>query len=315
MNLRHITRFTYTFTNFQGWRVAIRRQGTTLTRYFSDKQYGDPELAQAHAIRFRDMVLQELEQYPERATEILSKHRPRPKKLYPAGLKPTTFTTEDTTEELPTGPCSVRSNKVMHSFLKKVCRRLHLDTASVFKLSLYLFTLHYGQVSASAENVNNAQALHLRSTGVDAENSRRLYSLVEELESRALALGMPSFAEFSTGKSADYAFSLQEEAEEYSPNEQPEVPSPAEPETPPSMSTNTPQPTPEPGAQNIRPPRPSPPSHLSIPYNSATSLSSSISPLKAPLQLSSQAPAHGFTALPTLNPGTKLSQPSPSDVI
>lgn len=315
MNLRHITRFTYTFTNFQGWRVAIRRQGTTLTRYFSDKQYGDPELAQAHAIRFRDMVLQELEQYPERATEILSKHRPRPKKLYPAGLKPTTFTTEDTTEELPTGPCSVRSNKVMHSFLKKVCRRLHLDTASVFKLSLYLFTLHYGQVSASAENVNNAQALHLRSTGVDAENSRRLYSLVEELESRALALGMPSFAEFSTGKSADYAFSLQEEAEKYSPNEQPEVPSHAEPETPPSMSTNTPPPTPEPGAQNIRPPRPSPPSHLSIPYNSATSLSSSISPLKAPLQLSSQAPAHGFTALPTLNPGTKLSQPSPSDVI
>ena len=313
MNLRHITRFTYTFTNFQGWRVAIRRQGTTLTRYFSDKQYGDPELAQAHAIRFRDMVLQELEQYPEHATEILSKHRPRPKKLYPAGLKPTTFTTEDTTEELPTGSCSVRSNKVMHSFLKKVCRRLHLDTASVFKLSLYLFTLHYGQVSASAENVNNAQALH--STGVDAENSRRLYSLVEELESRALALGMPSFAEFSTGKSADYAFSLKEEAEEYSPNEQPEAPSPAEPVNPPSMSTNTPPLTPELGAQNIPPPRPSPPSHLSIPYNSSTSLSSSISPLKAPLQLSSQAPAHGFTTLPTLNPSTKLSQPSPSDII
>lgn len=315
MNLRHITRFTYTFTNFQGWRVAIRRQGTTLTRYFSDKQYGDPELAQAHAIRFRDMVLQELEQYPERATEILSKHRPRPKKLYPDGLKPTTFTTEDTTEELPTGPCSVRSNKVMHSFLKKVCRRLHLDTASVFKLSLYLFTLHYGQVSASAENVNNAQALHLRSTEVDAENSRHLYSLVEELESRALALGMPSFAEFSTGKRADYAFSLQEEAAEYSPNAQPEELSPGDPASPPSMSTNAPPTTPEPGAQNIRPPRPSPPSHLSIPYNSVTSLSSSISPLKAPLQLSSQAPAHGFTALPTLNPGTKLSQPSPSDVI
>ena len=57
MNLRHITRFTYTYTNFQGWRVAINRQGTNLARYFSDKQYGSEDAARDEAIRFRDMLL------------------------------------------------------------------------------------------------------------------------------------------------------------------------------------------------------------------------------------------------------------------
>ena len=51
MNLRHITRFTYTFTNFQGWRVAISRQGTTMARYFSDKQYGSEEEAREEAMK------------------------------------------------------------------------------------------------------------------------------------------------------------------------------------------------------------------------------------------------------------------------
>ena len=64
MNLRHITRFTYKFTNFQGWRVAIRRQGYTLTRYFSDRQYENEETAYEEAVQFRDMVLAELAANP-----------------------------------------------------------------------------------------------------------------------------------------------------------------------------------------------------------------------------------------------------------
>ena len=62
MNLRHITRFTYTYTNFQGWRVAINRQGTILARYFSDKQYGSEIAARDEDIRFRDMLMDEINQ-------------------------------------------------------------------------------------------------------------------------------------------------------------------------------------------------------------------------------------------------------------
>ena len=73
MNLRHITRFTYTYTNFQGWRVAINRQGTALARYFSDKQFGSEDAARDEAIRFRDMLLDEINQNPLRTREILDK--------------------------------------------------------------------------------------------------------------------------------------------------------------------------------------------------------------------------------------------------
>ena len=75
MNLRHITRFTYTYTYFQGWRVAINRQGTNLARYFSDKQYGSEDAARDEAIRFRDMLLDEINQNPLRTREILDKYR------------------------------------------------------------------------------------------------------------------------------------------------------------------------------------------------------------------------------------------------
>lgn len=209
MNLRHITRFTYTFTNFQGWRVAIRRQGITLTRYFSDRQYDTPEAACEHAIRFRDMVLAELDAHPEeQAAEILKAHRPQPKKLYPAGLKPTltpSSSTEDEAEHNTTA-CSVRSNKVMHNILKSVCRTLQLDTASVLKLSLYLFTLHYGQAAATPVNMRGNTPLYTQAPESPApvlnseENGECLHRIIQELESRGIPVGMPCFEEFATGK-------------------------------------------------------------------------------------------------------------------
>ena len=209
MNLRHITRFTYTFTNFQGWRVAIRRQGITLTRYFSDRQYDSPEAACEHAIRFRDKVLAELDSHPEeQAAEILKAHRPQPKKLYPAGLKPThTPALAEDTEEHCTTACSVRSNKVMHGILKSVCNTLQLDTASVLKLSLYLFTLNYGQASAASPmNIRNNAPLYAHTSEQpahivsDEENGECLYRIIQELESRGIPAGLPSFEEFATGK-------------------------------------------------------------------------------------------------------------------
>ncbi len=201
MNLRHITRFTYTFTNFQGWRVAIRRQGHTLTRYFSDRQYENPDSALQHAIDFRDMVLQELEQHPEQAIEILTKNRPQPLKLYPAGLKPG-FKEDTEQEESKAGACSVRSNKVMQPILKSICKRLQLDMASVLKLSLYLFSLQYGCAAVTDKSLNAPAAQRSLPFAVAGEQlaQENLIQLISELEQLGKDAGLPSFEEFSTGR-------------------------------------------------------------------------------------------------------------------
>lgn len=206
MNERHITRFTYKFTNFQGWRVAISRQGITLARYFSDKQYGDPEIARAHAINFRDLVLEELRRNPQQTREILERHRVKPLKLYPAGLKPCQVPTEAevATEGEKVGACSIRSNKVMHGILRNVCRRFQLDTASVLKLSLYLFALQYSDAAEMASGMAPPQVMQARAAWEVEEMTTVddcLQRIIEQLESRAVLAGLPSFEEFSTGKS------------------------------------------------------------------------------------------------------------------
>ncbi len=87
--LRNITRFTYEFTSFQGWRVAICRQHMNFIRYFSDRQYGSEEAALAAALSVRDQLLEELNQHPENpgiAFE-LCRHA-GPPTLYPSGMGP-----------------------------------------------------------------------------------------------------------------------------------------------------------------------------------------------------------------------------------
>ena len=198
MNTRHITRFTYKFTNFQGWRVAITRQGVALARYFSDKQYGAPEIALAEATHFRDLVLEELALEPARTQEILMKHRAQPCKLvYPAGLKPanTTNATDNNA-----AACSMRSNKVMLNILRSVCQRLQLDTASVLKLSLYLFTLQYGIPENLAGDHKASQELHAKASITEEERCFMLQRMINELESQAHVAGLPSFEEFATGR-------------------------------------------------------------------------------------------------------------------
>ncbi len=197
---RHITRFTYKFTNFQGWRVAISRQGITLARYFSDKQYGEAELAYEQAVAFRDTVLNELRNNPERTREILDFYRIKPRPVYPAGLKPCQQPTDTPEpEEQKVGACSMRSNKVLHGVLKNVCKRFQLDTASVLKLSLYLFALQYSEAQDIAENLPIPHAMHANAQipGTD----KYLQLIIEQLESRARQAGLPSFEEFSTGRS------------------------------------------------------------------------------------------------------------------
>lgn len=209
MNTRHITRFTYKFTNFQGWRVAITRQGVALARYFSDKQYGDEEAAYTQAIRFRDMVLAELEAHPEQTQTILMKHRVQPQKMYPAGLKPSNPSNRN---EGSSTACSMRSNKVLHSVLRKVCHRLKLDTASVLKLSLYLFTLQYGSAPTMAAPLCKTQQHYAAgSLAEDNEPEMNLQELIAELETRARQAGLPSFEEFATGNSPTAAATLAEQ--------------------------------------------------------------------------------------------------------
>lgn len=145
MNLRHITRFTYEFTNFQGWRVAISRQGTTLARYFSDKQYGTPELARDQALAFRDMVLDEINQNPGMTRDILYKYRVTPRKLQQSDPLPSDIDTAQlqTAAQSPSGnPGGILDN------LKKLCQYLQLDSAGMLKFSLYLFMLQSGTASA-----------------------------------------------------------------------------------------------------------------------------------------------------------------------
>lgn len=205
MNLRHITRFTYTYTNFQGWRVAINRQGTTLARYFSDKQYGSEDVARDEAIRFRDTLLDELNRNPQNTREILDKYRIQNPKPYPAGLKPSNSRTEceGSPSEQKVAACSIRSNHVMHRILRSICNRLKLDTASVLKLSLYMFALQYNEQSALADEITDSQSLMTNSAAPVTQREapeETLRRLVAELEMLALRAGLPCFEEFSTGK-------------------------------------------------------------------------------------------------------------------
>lgn len=201
MNLRHITRFTYTYTNFQGWRVAINRQGTALARYFSDKQFGSEDAARDEAIRFRDMLLDEINQNPLRTREILDKYRVLPQKPYPAGLKPGKG--EDVEGNDKVSGFSIRSNNVMHRVLRNICNKLQLDTASVMKLSLYMFALQYNAHTARIEQMVTSShpcCETILPDGYPSQPGEMLHRLVYELENHARLTGMPCFEEFSTGK-------------------------------------------------------------------------------------------------------------------
>lgn len=166
MNLRHITRFTYEFTNFQGWRVAISRQGTTLARYFSDKQYGSPELARDQALAFRDMVLDEISQNPGMTRDILYKYRVKPRKLQQADSLSAPIDTAhpQISAQYPVGnPGSLLDN------LKKLCHFLQLDGAGMLKFSLYLFMLQSGTANALQQ-----------ATGAPAPADEEITKLVSE---------------------------------------------------------------------------------------------------------------------------------------
>ncbi len=87
--IRNITRFTYEFTSFQGWRVTLCRHQIHFTRYFSDKQYGGEKEALDAAISMRNRVLESLRRYPHDPEMAFAECREEePPTCYPKGLRP-----------------------------------------------------------------------------------------------------------------------------------------------------------------------------------------------------------------------------------
>lgn len=86
---KNITRFTYEFTSFQGWRVTLCRQQKHFTRYFSDRQYGGAEASLRAAIEVLDRVKDRLKRYPNDPGLAFEQCRDiEPMSGYPAGVRP-----------------------------------------------------------------------------------------------------------------------------------------------------------------------------------------------------------------------------------
>ncbi|MBR3925506.1 MAG: hypothetical protein IKJ58_01945 [Akkermansia sp.] len=87
--IRNITRFTYEFTSFQGWRVTLCRNQMHFTRYFSDKQYGGEQESLAAAVATRNRVLECLRKNPGDPESAFAQCREEePVTRYPRGLRP-----------------------------------------------------------------------------------------------------------------------------------------------------------------------------------------------------------------------------------
>lgn len=87
--MKNITRFTYEFTSFQGYRVSVCRRQAHFTRYFSDKQYGGEKEAYQAALATRERVFELLKQYPgdpQKAFDLCRADVPASR--YPRGLRP-----------------------------------------------------------------------------------------------------------------------------------------------------------------------------------------------------------------------------------
>ena len=87
--MKNITRFTYEFTSFQGYRVTLCRKQVHFTRYFSDKQYGGQAGALKAAKETRELVLENLKKFPDDPAKAFDLCRAEsPLSRYPRGLRP-----------------------------------------------------------------------------------------------------------------------------------------------------------------------------------------------------------------------------------
>ena len=54
---KNLTRFTYETAAFEGWRLCLSRDGTTFTKYYSDKVYGGPRKSLKEAEQVKDALI------------------------------------------------------------------------------------------------------------------------------------------------------------------------------------------------------------------------------------------------------------------
>ncbi len=69
-SIKNLTRMTYETAAFQGWRLAINRKGSSFTKYFSDKVYGD----EAKSFAAAEAALAALKMVLEGARLVDGKH-------------------------------------------------------------------------------------------------------------------------------------------------------------------------------------------------------------------------------------------------
>lgn len=174
----YLTRFTYEFTSFQGWRFSICRGGQRFIQYFSDREYGSPEAAEAEATRLRDDVLQALAYFPENPGKVFDLfRRTRQRNAYPPGLIPLRGPHPQPDPETTTKVISLRAGHPLQHILIKTANTLEIDIPSLLRLSIYMFTAWLGTHPHTAKD---------------------LHPLIQALEDIALPTGLPPFAEFAS---------------------------------------------------------------------------------------------------------------------
>lgn len=75
MTYRNISRYTYSRSSFQGWRLGICRRSNQFVCYFSDRRYGSEEAALQAAQETRERLLAELKLHPENPRLIFERFR------------------------------------------------------------------------------------------------------------------------------------------------------------------------------------------------------------------------------------------------
>ena len=84
MPCNNITRYTYKTTDFKGYRLAMCKNKRSVTRSFSDSQYGGADAALQEAMRVRDNIFTLFEQGNLTVSQIFAKYTVRSRRQYAA---------------------------------------------------------------------------------------------------------------------------------------------------------------------------------------------------------------------------------------
>lgn len=168
--MKHLSKFTRKDTNFEGWRLSVRRAGEKFVRYFSALELGGMEQAEAAARAMRDALLADLDRHPDKVADMMARYR-KPACEYPAGLqRPQPVRGQ----ELPKG-CYLRYTPAAAELLETASRQWELSQASMMRVALYMF-LDWSRKEGKGLKVHD---------------------LVRFLDSLA-SEGFPTFSEFSS---------------------------------------------------------------------------------------------------------------------